>query len=185
MKPSVQYVGHRIDAEGLHATDDKLVAITGAPAPKNLQEVRSFVRLYYYYGRFIPNLSPLHKLLQNDAPWKWTKECEQAFVTTKGKIVSPNILVHYDSLLPIRLAGDASSYGVGAVISHNMPNGDEHPIAFASRTLLPSECNYSRVEKKALLLINGVSKFHTYLYHRYYRLRTRDWKRTAHSLTRF
>ena len=37
MKESVEYLGHRIDAEGLHATEDKLEAIAKAPVPRNIQ----------------------------------------------------------------------------------------------------------------------------------------------------
>ena len=40
--------------------------------------------------------------------------------------------MHYDSTLPVKLAGDTSGYGVGAVISHIMPDGADRPIAFAS-----------------------------------------------------
>ncbi len=47
----------RIDAEGLHATDDKLDAIVKAPTPKNITELGSFLGLINYYGRFIQNLS--------------------------------------------------------------------------------------------------------------------------------
>ena len=47
-----------------------------------------------------------------------------------------------------------------------MPDGSEHPIAFASDTLSPSEHNYSQVEKEALSLIFSVRKFHQYLYGR-------------------
>ena len=35
-------------------------------------------------------------------------------------------------------------------ISHVMDDGNEWPIPFASRTLLPSEKNYSQVEREAL-----------------------------------
>ena len=165
---SVQYLGHRIDAEGLHATDDKVRAIMEAPVPKNVQEIRSFLGLlnYHMYRRFIPNLTsllhPLNELLCQDIPLKWTKEHDNAFKAAKTKIVAPNVLVHYN--LPIRLAGDASAYGVGALISHVMDDGTEQPIAFGSQTLLPSEKNYSQVEKEALSLIFSISKFHTYLY---------------------
>lgn len=56
-------------------------------------------------------------------------------------IASSRVLTHYDSNLPIRLATVASAYGVGAVISHVLDDGSEHPIAFASRTLQSSEQN--------------------------------------------
>ena len=73
------------------------------------------------------------------------------------------VLAHYDPSLPIKLAGDASAYGVGAVISHVFPNGKERPVAFASRTLSTSERNYSQIEKEALSLIFVIHKFHNYL----------------------
>ena len=45
-----QYLGHRVDAKGLHATDDKIKAIQDAPTLKNVQELRSFLGLLNYYG---------------------------------------------------------------------------------------------------------------------------------------
>ena len=70
-----------------------------------------------------------------------------------------NVLVH-DMNLPERLACDASSYGLSAVISHVMHNGEERPIDYASRTLSASEKNYAQIEKEAL----SFKKFHIYLY---------------------
>ena len=176
LKSSVLYLGHRIDADGIHATDAKLRAITDAPAPKNVTELRSFLGLLNYYARLIPNLSsliqPLNQLLRHGVKWHWSQAANTAFKAAKEKVVSPNVLVHYDPSRPIRLAADASAYGVGAVISHTMEDGSERPIAFASRTLTPSERNYSQVEKEALSLVFGVCKFHAYLYGRPFTLIT-------------
>ena len=80
--------------------------------------------------------------------------------------------MHYNLDLPIRMAGDASTYRIGAVIAHVLPDGTERPVAFASRTLTSSERNYAQVEKEALSLIFGVKRFHSYLYGRLFTIVT-------------
>ena len=176
LQNSVEYLGHKIDAEGLHTTNSKLEAIVHAPEPRNIQELRSFLGLLNYYGKFIPNLAtiihPLNNLLQHNCKWQWTSECSEAFQEAKKALTTSQVLVHYDPTLPLSLAGDASAYGIGAVISHTLPDGSERPIAFASRTLSSSERNYAQLEKEALSLIYGVKKFHQYLYGRKFTLYT-------------
>ncbi len=137
LQASTEYLGHRVDAEGLHTLPSKVEAIINAPEPTNVQQLRSFLGLLNY-GKFISNLAtiihPLNQLLRHDARWKWDATCTQAFAKAKQALTSSKVLVHYDPSLPITLAGDASAYGIGAVISHTMPDGSERPIAFASRT---------------------------------------------------
>ena len=143
MVPSVDFLGNRVDGEGRHLTDQKIAAIKGAPSPKNVTELRSYLGLLNYYGNFISNLStllqPLHELLRKGVKWAWTEECEKAFVRSKSELVADKVLVPYDEKRKLILACDASPYGVGAVISHVMDDGEERPIAFASRTLTKSE----------------------------------------------
>ena len=175
-KDSVEYLGHSVDAQGLHTLPSKVEAILKAPDPRNLQQLRSFLGLLNYYGKFIPNLAsivhPLNHLLQKDAKWAWTSDCAQAFAAAKEVLNSSQVLAHYDPTLPITMAGDASAYGIGSVISHVLPDGSERPIAFASRTLSASEKNYCQLEKEALSLVFGVKKFHQYLYGRKFTLIT-------------
>ena len=170
MQNSMEYLGHLI------TTSKKVEAVVEAPAPQNVSELRSFLGLLNYYGKFIPNLAsilhPLHSLLRSGQPWNWSHCCQRAFEIAKKSLVEAPLLVHYDPDLPISLAGDASAYGVGAIISHKMLDGTERPLAFASRTLSASERNYSQVEKEALSLIFGIKKFHQYLYGRHFTLIT-------------
>ena len=49
--------------------------------------------------------------------------------------MNANFLIHYDPAKPLLLACDALPYGLGAVLSHQMPGSSEKPITFASRTL--------------------------------------------------
>ena len=176
LQSSIEYLGHRVDAEGLHPTTDKLRAVVEAPTPKNIQELRSFLGLLNYYSNFIANLSailhPLNRLLSKDNPWEWTSECETAFQEAKRSLTSSTVLVHYNPDLPLKVAADASSRGLGAVLSQVMPDGMEHPVAYASRTLSSAEKKYAQVEKEALALIFAVKKFHQYLYGRVFTLVT-------------
>ena len=94
----------------------------------------------------------------------WNEKCSRAFQKIKELVTSDQVLVHYDPQKPVTLATDASPYGVGAVLSHSMPDGSEKPIAFASRTLSQAEKKYAQIDKEALGLVWGVKKFHTYLY---------------------
>ena len=159
MVQSVEYLRHQLDQEGIRAIPSKVEEIVNAPQPMNIQEFRSFLN---YYGKFIRNFSsmlhPLNCLLQAKQKWEWTKECEHTFKQAKHQLVSSEVLIHYDLNLPINLAADASAYGIGAVISHVLPDRSKRPISFASQTLTTSEKNYAQLEKEALSLIFGVKK---------------------------
>ena len=172
----VEYLGHQVDADGLHTLPSKVAAVVNAPEPENEQQLHSFLGLLNYYSKFIPNLAtmihPLNRLLRQDVHWEWTQECARAFQQAKESLVSSQVLAHYDTSLPIKLAADASAYGIGAVISHVYPDGSERPVAFASRTLTSAERNYAQLEKEALALIYGIKHFHQYLYGRMFTLVT-------------
>ena len=173
--PSVDYLGHTISAEGLRTSDTKVEAILQAPAPRSVSELRAFLGLVNYYGKFLPDLasvlSPLYLLLQMKQEWIWDSAQDDAFHKVKELLKSSRLLVHFDSKLPLTLACDASPYGIGAVLSHKTADG-ERPIAFASRTLTAAEQAYSQLDKEALAIVYGVKKYHQYLYGRPFELKT-------------
>ena len=173
---SVEYLGHLIDAIGLHPLPAKVQAIREVPVPRNVSELKSYLGLLTYYAKFLPKLSttlaPLYNLLKKDNPWKWADKQEQAFLKSKELLTSSRLLTHFDPELPLTLARDASNYGVGAVLAHTLPDGSEKPIAYASRTLNAAEKNYSQLEKEGLSCIFGVKKFYNYLFGHHFDLVT-------------
>ncbi len=156
MAPSVSFLGYQIDADGIHPLKDKVEAIEAAPTPTNGTELKSYLGILTYYGKFLPDLatklSPLYQLLKQNVPWRWTSEQERAFSESKKLLTSSSLLVHYDPKLPLTLACDASSYGIGAVLAHRSPDGTEKPISYASRTLNRAEKNYSQLEKERIVV---------------------------------
>ena len=141
-----------------------------APSPTSLTELKSFLGLLSYYGKFIPNMStvvhPLYDLLKKST--KWTEDEEQAFKLAKELLTSNSVLIHFDPGKEVLLSCDASAYGIGAVLSHRLPDGTERPIGFSSRTLSAAEQKYSQIEKETLACVFGVKRFHSYLFgHRF------------------
>ena len=139
MEPQVTYLGHKVSKEGIQPLQDEVDAITNAPAPTNVSELKSFLGMINYYQKILRNLSsvlaPLHALLSNEIHWHWSKEQMHPFQKSKKFLKSPRLLVQYDSQKKVTLACDASQYGLGAVLSHQMDDGSEYPIAYRSRTL--------------------------------------------------
>ena len=71
LKQSVQYLGHVVDVQGLYTSSDKVKAIKEALRLTNQQQLKAFLSLVNYYGKFLPLLSvtthPLNQLLQNNS----------------------------------------------------------------------------------------------------------------------
>ena len=94
---------------------------------------------------------------------KWTLSCEAAFVSLKKTLCQTPILSSPDFSKTFYLQTDASNRGVGAVLSQLAEDGQDWPIAYFSRKLLPREVKYSTIEKECLAIKLGIEAFRVYL----------------------
>ena len=106
--------------------------------------------------------------MQKAVSWSWGIEQQEAFQKAKDALTYAKVLVHCDPTQKLILSCDASPYGVGAVLSHKLKDGTEHPIAFASRSLSPAERNYAQLDKEGLAIVFGVKSFCQYLLGRHF-----------------
>ena len=121
-------MGHRIDATGIHPTENKVHAISEAPTPANITQTESFCwfnellcKIYPTgccpHGSFIQTISERTQV-------GLTERCDSASQTCKEMHTSEAVLVHYDSTRThIKLACDASLYGLWAVLSYIFEDG--------------------------------------------------------------
>ena len=171
----ISYLGFDLTAAGLTKNKDKVKAISNAPQPKNITQLRSFIGMVGYYSKFVPNitdiLSPMYKLLQSNVRFQWSEACENAFSKIKEVILSDNVLMYFNPELPIIVTCDASETGIAAILSHNV-NGVERTVACVSRTYSNAERHYSTVHKEALACYFGINKFEQYLYGKKFTLKT-------------
>ena len=164
----VEYLGHIFDANGVHPNPNKLKAIMDAPEPKNVRQVQAFIGLCNYYSRFINSFStkmaPLYSLLKKNNIFRWDSHHQNCFDSIKSLFKNADVLKIFDSNKETLLETDSSSYGVAAVLmQRDNHNGMWTPVEFASRSLNSSEKNYSNLEREALSVIFGITKFRKYL----------------------
>ena len=162
----VSFLGYRVTPEGLEPEPRLMEAISKLPPPINVAEVRSFLGLVGYYRRFVKRFSdkaaPLNHLLHKDHPWKWTRECQEAFQALKGEIASRPVSAYPNFSKPFRLYTDASNLGLGAILAQKQ-DGKEKIICCPSRTLNNAETNYSTTKKECLAIVWGVQVFRPFL----------------------
>ena len=124
------------------------------PPPKNVTEVRRFMGMVNQLGKFYPQLAnvakPIHELLGSKNDWIWEESQQKSFETIKQNLSSAPILALYDPQKETIISADASSYGLGTVITQKQPTGEHRPIAYISRVLTPTEQKYCQIEKEAL-----------------------------------
>ena len=164
---SLVYLGHVINAEGNLPDPNKVSAVHNLSAPTTVTEVRAFLGLVGYYRRFIKRFAaraaPLHQLLKKEQVWDWTADCQAAFEDLKQSLLEPPILKRPTCNGQFILQTDWSSQAVAAVLCQRQ-NGQEHPIAYASRALTPAERNYSVTEGECLAVVWASAHFRQYLW---------------------
>jgi len=130
--------------------------------------LRSFLGLASYYKKFIKDFSkkapPLYELTRRDVAFDWKKPQQSAFEFLKNELVSAPILMYPRFDRPFILHTDASNVGLGAVLAQKNDQGNEHVIAYASRTLNSAEVNYSTTERECLAAVWATKHFRVYLH---------------------
>lgn len=166
LQREVKFLGHVVTGEGVKPDPTKITAVTGWPAPTTIKEVRAFLGLAGYYRRFIANFAkiarPLNALSVGAPADKktgsrlisWSDDCQQAFDHLKAALTQAPVLAYANYAEPFVLYTNASNAGLGPVLAQ-LQDGHERVVAYANRSLHPSEknnANYSSFKLELLAL---------------------------------
>ena len=161
----VQFIGHRLTKEGLKPDQAKVKAILSMKKPDDVAAVQRLMGMVKYLSKFLSDLSqicePIRRLTHKDAPWFWTKEQDVAFDKIKEAVTSAPVLKYFDSSKPTEGSGNASSQGLGFVLTR-----EDHPVTYVGRALTQAEQRYSQLEKELLAQVFGLEHNHQYVYGR-------------------
>lgn len=133
------------------------------PKPENVHAVQQFLGFVNYLAKFMPHLSdvcePLRHLADRDAVWAWLPKHDKALETVKNVVTHHPVLKYYDVKEPVTIQCDSSETGLGATLLQ-----EGQPVAFASRSLSPTEQRYAQIEKECLAIVFECECFDQYLY---------------------
>jgi hypothetical protein len=148
--------------EGIAADPSKVQEVLDWKFPRSVTQICSFLGLGGYYHRFIPNFSeiakPMTKLLKKDAKFKWSLQCEEAFIILKKILTTAPVLAQPDIEKPFDVYCDASSMSIGGVLMQ-----DGRAIAYAPRHLKHYEEHYPTHDLELLVVIHVLKVWKHYL----------------------
>jgi hypothetical protein len=128
----VPFLGHVISTESIAVDPSKVQEVLDWKSPRLVMQIHSFLGLAGYYRWCIPNFSkiakPMTKLLEKDAKFKWSLQCDEAFLTLKKLLTTAPVLAQPDNEKPFDVYCDASGMGIGGVLMQ-----DGRAIAYASQ----------------------------------------------------
>ena len=157
LKEQVPFLGHVVLADGIQADPAKMEWIKSYPKPTDTMEVHRFVGLASYYrwfiARFAAIAAPLHSLLKKDTVFVWSRETECAFDHLKTALTTAPVLAYprFGPGYTFVLETDASTVGLGAILSQVQDDGMIHPIAYASRSVNKHEQYYGISELETVV----------------------------------
>ena len=138
----INYLAHHVSKEGVLPSKKNLEAIAQCPPPDTYTKVKSFVGLVGHYRHFIKGFAniaaPLYDLTSGENKDKKSEHLDlppeacEAFDHLKAACLQAPILAFPDFGKPFLVETDASSKGLGAVLSQKQSDGRYHPIAYAS-----------------------------------------------------
>ncbi len=166
-KLRIKYAGHVITGDGISPDPERVSAVHNMPPPSNVSDVRCFLGMVNQLAKFTNTLAeqsaPLRDLLRKGSEWTWDTVQRTAYDNVKKAIASAPVLALYDPRKPTMVSADSSSYGLGAVIKQQQPDGTWRPVAFASRALSDVERRYAQIEKECLALTWACERFSDYV----------------------
>lgn len=81
--PETTYLGFKLTSKGIEPDPEGVQAVVDYPVPRNIADVRQYLGMVNYFGKFIPNLSDmtnhLRLLLKDNVSFVWNENHDVSF----------------------------------------------------------------------------------------------------------
>ena len=98
--PKLTFMGLVLSRQGIGPTEEKVKAVNEACEPQSVSEVKSFLGLFNFNARFIPDLAtvgePLRRPTKKGEPFVFGPEQQAAFAELKRRLTEAETLGYFD-----------------------------------------------------------------------------------------
>ena len=177
----IDWVGHQLDAEGLHFSKEQLNEVAQFPTSLGAKGLRSFLGLANYFRDHVRHYADMERPMRavithydKSKKFVWTPDAEKGFIAMQGAVRdSAKLYFLKDELdAQIVLRTDASDYGYGAYLCQILHGDREYPVLFMSRSFHNAELNWRTQDKECFAIYKALEKFQYLLYNRHFILET-------------
>lgn len=162
---SVEYLGYKIDSEGVTFSREKIDDVLKFPKPITQKDMKSLLGVCQQFGNHIRDYSnitaPMHSMIGKYSPHQklnWTRETEESYRKLLHNVNECPKLFFLDEEAEVFLHTDASNYGIGGYLYQVTKEGTRQPIRFVSKTLTKTEMKWSTPEKEAYAIFYSFMK---------------------------
>ena len=167
-KPSLDFLGYRVDATGISPLPERVEAIRSFEPPTNIKELQRFNGMINYYRRWIPRAAE-HMYHLFDAlkgpkgkgkpkTLDWSGDLQKSFDAVKEALAQATLLHHPRPGARLAVTTDASNQAIGGVLEQEGPDGWE-PLAFYSAKLTDKQQEWVPYDRELLASFKSIRHF--------------------------
>lgn len=176
LKETAHFLGRIITHDGYKADPEYAQGIRDMPPPTTRKELQAVIGRIVWLRMFVETrigerirthcfsqlLSELNKLNRRDAAFEWTREANDAYEVVKKRLSTTPVIHFADFTKPFVLVTDASETACGAVLLQEH-NGNQVPVAVASKTLDSVQQRWSATERECFGVVWAIEKMEYFL----------------------
>ena len=172
-----KFLGRIVNKDGYRPDSTYVADLKKLEAPKTKKQLQSVIGKFVWIRDFIETnvgenianhcfseiMHQMNKLNRKDIKkFHWTPEAQHAFDVAKSRLSSDRVIHFADFNATFTVTCDASAHAVGCAIMQQR-NGKTVIIAVGSKTLTPTQQNWSTTEREGFALLWAIERFQYFL----------------------
>ena len=163
----VKFWGMIFGKDGVKPDPEKVDVMSHLTAPRNKEELNSFLCMMQSNAEFIEGFfqksAPLRALTKKSARFEWGTYHQECFQMLADELKEETLLRYFDLSKRTFVLVDAHISGLGATLAQGDSLKEAKPIAYASRTTTDTESRYPQLDLEAMAVDFGLRRFRKYL----------------------